>query len=145
MAFQRTQNNAFIHAGTVSSIAGNSIVVSLDQNVQCDSCRAKSACGVADSKAKEVVVTDPGQAYALNEQVEVVLKKGTGLKAVFWAYVFPFLLLTTVLLVASSYLEEWLAGLMAIGVLAPYYLLIHWLNNSFKEKFRVSVQKKVWL
>jgi sigma-E factor negative regulatory protein RseC len=77
----------------------------------------------------------------VDESVQVFLKKGLGLKAVFWAYVFPFILLFAVLLIASALYQEWLAGLLAIGVLIPYYLLLYVLKNSFKSAFKVSVSK----
>ncbi|MBT8263970.1 MAG: SoxR reducing system RseC family protein [Muriicola sp.] len=138
-----SNNNTFIHSGTVSRISGSSVFVSLDQNIHCDSCRAKSACGISESKTKEVEITNAEASFKLNEQVNVVLNKALGLKAVFWAYVFPFILLTTVLVIASLFLPEWQAGLAAIGILVPYYILIHSLSSFFKKKFKVSVLKLV--
>ena len=109
--------------------------------MHCEACNAKSACGVSDSDTKEIEIETPAQKLELNENVEVFLKKDLGLKAVFWAYVFPFILLFAVLLIASTLYPEWLAGLLAIGVLIPYYLLLYVLKNSFKSAFKVSVSK----
>ena len=133
--------NLVKHEGIVSRISSNSITVSLKGNLHCEACNAKSACGVSDSGTKEIEVQTLGRSVELHEHVEVFLEKGLGLKAVFWAYVFPFILLFTVLLVASAIYPEWIAGLLAIGILLPYYLLLYVLKNSFKSAFKVSVSK----
>ena len=133
--------NQVKHEGIVSRISSNSITVSLKGNLHCEACNAKSACGVSDSGTKEIEVQTLGQSVELHEHVEVFLEKGLGLKAVFWAYVFPFILLFAVLLVASARYPEWIAGLLAIGILIPYYLLLYVLKNSFKSAFKVSVSK----
>ena len=138
---QLKDENLVRHEGIVSKVSKDSITVSLMGNLHCEACHAKSACGVSDSDSKEIEIPAPSQSLELNENVEVFLKKDLGLKAVFWAYVFPFILLFAVLLVASSFYQEWIAGLMAIGVLIPYYLLLYVLKNSFKNAFQVSVSK----
>lgn len=129
------------HQGIVSKISSHSITVSLKGNLHCEACNAKSACGVSDSDSKEIEINAPTQSLNLNENVEVFLKKDLGLKAVFWAYVFPFILLFVVLMIASAYYQEWIAGLLALGILIPYYLLLYLLKNSFKSAFQVSVSK----
>lgn len=130
-----------MHQGIVSKISNNTITVSLNGNLHCEACNARSACGVSDTGSKEIEINDPGQSMKLNENVEVFLKKDLGLKAVFWAYVFPFLLLLVVLLLASEAYEEWVAGLLAIGVLIPYYLTLYALRKSIGNRFKVSVSK----
>lgn len=129
------------HEGVVSRISSDSITVSLNGNLHCEACNAKSACGVSDSDSKEIEIHSPAQAMDINEKVEVFLKKDLGLKAVFWAYVFPFIILFAVLLISSTIYEEWIAGLLSLGVLIPYYLLLYALKNSFKNAFKVSVSK----
>ncbi len=134
--------NLVKHEGIVSKISNSSITVSLKGNLHCEACNAKSACGVSDSDSKEIEIQAPAQALELNENVEVFLKKDLGLKAVFWAYVFPFILLFAVLLIGSRVYPEWIAGLLAIGILIPYYSLLYAFKNSFKKAFKVSVSKK---
>ena len=136
-----SDNTSFVHSGTVSRISGSSVFVALDKNVHCDSCRVKAACGISESKNKEVEITNPLDRFSINENVKVVLKKSTGFKAVFWAYLFPFILMMIFLVVGSQFLAEWQAGLLALVVLVPYYLLLKYLNSFFKKKFEVSVLK----
>jgi len=110
--------DTYLHKGVVSRIDAGAITVTLDADAHCASCRAKAACGVSDAVTREIRIPGAGTGFALRQPVEVCLRKNLGWQAVFWAYVFPFLLLITVLLVASSYLEEWLAGLMAAWTVA---------------------------
>ncbi|MEO1009757.1 MAG: SoxR reducing system RseC family protein [Bacteroidota bacterium] len=136
-----TANDTFIHFGKISKIHRNVFTVTLEGNVHCESCRAKGTCGISDSGAKEVVVSDSKGAFGLNEQVAVVLKKRTGLKAVFWAYLFPFLLMVFTLWIASGFVAEWMAGLLSLLILVPYYGIIYFLRDAFKKAFRISILK----
>ena len=129
------------HEGIVSKIANDVVTISLKGNINCEGCKAKSACGVSESNDKEIEISYSSQPLKLNENVEVLLNKNLGLKAVFWAYVFPFIIMLTVLLIASTLFKEWIAGLLAIAVLIPYYLMLYALKNTFKKAFKLSILK----
>lgn len=131
--------NAFSHSGVISKLKGASVVVSLDENPNCDGCRAKSVCGISDSPSKEVEIFQAVGSFKPNQRVEVVLKKSLGHKAVFWAYIFPFLLMVLTLLTASMFFAEWMAGLLSVLILGPYYLLIYALSDYFKKTFQFSL------
>ena len=139
MDFKPKETNIFIHSGVVSQINSRSIIVSLDKNVHCESCSAKGVCGVSDSASKEVEITDPERSFKLNEPVEVVLKKNLGHKAVFWAYIFPFILMLLTLLTTSFLFAEWVAGLLSLLILIPYYATVYMLKNYFKRTFKISI------
>lgn len=129
------------HEGVVSKISNSIVTVSLKGNINCEACNAKAACGVSESNSKEIEFSNLTQSLKLNENVEVLLKKNLGLKAVFWAYVFPFILMLTVLLIASTLFKEWIAGLLSIAILIPYYFMLYVLKNSFKKTFRLTILK----
>ena len=133
--------DAYVHSGVISKKDNGSLIVSLDENVHCESCRAKSTCGISESGSKEVEISSTDESFALNEQVNVILKKGLGLQAVFWAYIFPFLLMVLTLMVSSLFLKEWMAGILSLLILVPYYLLLYVLRNVFKKTFKISVVK----
>jgi len=130
------------HLGVVSKITKTVITVSLEGNINCEACNAKAACGVSESNAKEVEIKRTNQSVKLNERVTLSMQKELGLKAVFWAYFFPFILLFVVLIVSANYFKEWIAGLLSLSVLVPYYLILYFSNNFFKSTFRVSIVKK---
>lgn len=141
MDSKETNTDTFIHSGVISKINGSSIIVALDPNVHCESCRAKGVCGVSDSVSKEVEVTQIDRSFKLHEPVDVVLKKNLGQKAVLWAYGFPFVLMLLTLFITSLIFEEWIAGLLSLFILIPYYVLLHVFNNYFRKTFKVSILK----
>ncbi|EAR01122.1 SoxR reducing system RseC family protein [Maribacter sp. HTCC2170] len=133
------------HDGVISKISNNKITVALKGNINCDGCKAKAVCGAADSNGKEIEVDNVSQQLDLNEDVTVLLKKNLAIKAVFLAYILPFIFLLLTLLLASNYFEEWFAGLLALAILLPYYLIIYALRGSFKKEFKVSILKTTQL
>lgn len=135
------KNDTFVHSGLISKISGQTITVNLEQNIHCDSCRAKSSCGISESSTKAVEVLNSKDSFKINEEVNVVLKKALGLKAVFWAYVFPFILMFSTLIIASNFLKEWLAGLISLLIIVPYYIVLYFLKNALKSAFQVSILK----
>ena len=140
-SFNSSDKNLIKHEGVISKISKNGIIISLKGNINCEGCKAQSACGVSDSNDKEIEIPTTNIAYALNETVNLVLEKQLGLKAVFWAYVFPFILMMITLIIFSAFFEEWIAGLVSLFVLVPYYFMLYMLNDSFKRAFKISIFK----
>lgn len=139
MGYQPEETEAFVHTGVVSEMKGSSIIVALDENVHCESCSARGACGVTDSVNKTVEVNNPEGSFKLNQPVEVILKKDQGRKAVYWAYIFPFLLMLATLVTSSLFLQEWMAGVLSLLILIPYYGMVYALKSYFKKTFSISV------
>lgn len=136
------------HSGAISKITGSTITVALDGNINCEGCKAKAACGASESPNKTVEIerqelseSKNGGSFRLHETVDVRMQAELGLKAVFWAYIFPFILMLFVLIIASAFVSEWQAGLFSLAILIPYYGIIHYLNPVFKKKFKISIQK----
>ena len=139
--YKKDDIKQIIHQGVVSKITSNKITVALKGNVNCEGCKAQSACGVSDSNDKEIEILNSSQSFQLNETVDVILKRELGLKAVFWAYVFPFILMFVVLIATSFFFKEWIAGLLSLFVLIPYYLMLYVSKDRFQKAFQVSILK----
>lgn len=137
----KTKKHTIKHEGLVSKVSKNAITISLTGNVNCEGCKAQSACGVSESNDKEIEIENPTQSFQLNESVDVVLNRELGLKAVFWAYVFPFILMFFVLIITSLFLDELIAGLLSLAILVPYYFMLFVLKDTFKKAFQVSILK----
>ena len=137
----KNKKDTINHEGIISKISEDGIIVSLKGNVNCEGCKAQSACGVSDSNDKEIEIANPIQSFQLNETVDVVLRRELGLKAVFWAYVFPFILMFLVLVITSLFLKEWVAGLLSLAILIPYYFMLFVLKDKFQKAFQVSILK----
>jgi len=129
------------HSGVISKINKSFVTVSLNDDLNCEGCKAKGACGVSDANSKEIEVPNTFQSLTLNEDVDLIMQKELGLKAVFWAYIFPFILLFSVLLVTSFFVKEWIAGLISLLVLVPYYLSLYVFNTSFQKAFKINIVK----
>lgn len=137
-----TKPNSFVkHAGVVTKLSKDSVIVKLTGNVNCSSCHAKSACGVSEEDAKTIEVFDHSQSFKLNESIDVIMGNDKGLKAVFYAYVFPFILLFLTLVISINFLKEWQAGLLALFVLIPYYILLYLLNTVLRKEFNITLLK----
>ncbi len=139
--FKAVNKNFIEHSGVISKITKTVVTVSLEGNINCEACNAKAACGVSESNSKEIEIENTNQSFQLNEGVDVIMLKELGLKAVFWAYIFPFILLFIVLIVSSIFFKEWIAGLISIFILIPYYLALYLLQNSFRNYFKISIIK----
>lgn len=129
------------HEGNILHISNGMVTVALKGNINCEACNAKAACGVSETNAKEIEVEITDTTFQINEEVQVVLEKQLGMKAVFWAYVFPFILVISVLIISSGFFKEWIAGLLSIFVLLPYYLFLYAYKNSFKKAFKITILK----
>ena len=136
-----SSNQLIKHYGKVSKISNNVVTVFLDDNINCVGCQAKAACGISESNMKEIKVITNNHSYSVNEPVTVFMQKELGLKAVFWAYFFPFILMFMMLIISSAFFKEWIAGLAAIFILVPYYLIIYSMKNSFQNTFKISILK----
>ncbi|MBT8280862.1 MAG: SoxR reducing system RseC family protein [Muriicola sp.] len=141
MDLQEQRSNEFVHSGVVSKIQEKSILVSLDKNIQCDSCSVKGVCGVSDLSTKIIEIPNTEKSFQIDENVTVTLKRSLGQKAVFWAYLFPFILMLGTLIIASAIFAEWIAGLLSLLILVPYYTVVYSLRDYFQKTFRISVMR----
>lgn len=134
--------NSFVkHEGIISKITKEGIVVALKGNINCEGCKAQSACGVSESNDKEITILSSDNSFKLNDTVDIVLERSLGLKAVFWAYLFPFIVMMFVLIISSYFFSEWIAGILSFSILGPYYLMLFIFNNKFKKAFKLSILK----
>jgi len=136
-----TNNKSILHEGVVTKITDDVVTITLKGNINCDGCKAKMACGASESTDKEIEIFNSISNIQLNENVEVALNKSLGLRAVFFAYVLPFIIMLSVLLISSTLVKEWIAGVLSILVLLPYYTILSFMKNSFKETFKFSILK----
>ncbi|WP_162879999.1 SoxR reducing system RseC family protein [Lutibacter oceani] len=140
-SYKGGNKNEIKHEGYISKITNQVITVSLKGNVNCEGCKAQSACGVSESNDKEIEILNTNQSFKLSDPVNVVLEKSLGLKAVFWAYVFPFILMMLTLIITSNFLKEWIAGLVSLFMLIPYYFVLYKMKSSFQKAFQISILK----
>lgn len=130
------------HLGFIETVTGNKATVRINSQSACAACHAKGACTAADQEDKILSVSTGGNSYKVGEQVKVLIAQRTGLKAVAFGYVYPFLLLMAILIILSvAGVSELKAGLWSLASLPPYYLGIYLLREKIDSSFSFTLVK----
>jgi sigma-E factor negative regulatory protein RseC len=131
------QTDSVTHPGIVMQISGHIAEVMILAKSACSSCQVKGACNMAEMEEKRVFVElPPEHSFKSGQQVNVMMKQSLGNFAVFLGYILPFLILLLTLIVSISVgLGEGVAGLLALGILVPYYFVLYRLRSRLSRKF----------
>ena len=133
------------HDGIVVGISDSSISVEIVSKSACASCHAKSVCAVGDSAVKTVEVPlSIGTMAAdckVGDSVKVVLSSSLGVNAVWLAYVAPLaVLLASILVFSSVGMRDLYTGLLSIGVVALYYVILSFFRKRLDRIFTFSIE-----
>ena len=131
------------HKGKIVRITPQVTTVAILQHGACGECHAAGLCGMADLAQKAVEVpTDPYAGYGVGDEVEVLLKASMGMKAVWLAYFIPLLVLLAVILsLIGLGLGEVPAGLIGIGAIAVYYLVLYLLRDKLRNEYIFTIKR----
>lgn len=133
-----------MHKGTVASIDDGLITISITSQSACASCHAKGTCTSADVKEKEVHIYNHKGKVEVGDQVLIGCKQELGIKALFLGYLLPFLLVLSILIIATIFTDrEEIAGISALAVLVPYYFIIYLFKDRIKKTFSFSIEKVI--
>jgi sigma-E factor negative regulatory protein RseC len=130
------------HRGIITEIEPDIIRVCIIAESACAACHAKGFCSVADQKEKVIEARNrKPNSYKIGDNVQVTMKKVTGLKAVLYGYFLPFIILMiTLLLIFEITGNQAIAGLSALGILVPYYFGLYLLREKLKSGFEFEVR-----
>lgn len=131
------------HRAKVIHVADNYVDVVVLSESACASCHAKGQCGAAESREKRMIIETPMASYfSEGEEVEVFTEKVMGIKAVWVAYILPFLLVLFLLLVLlQAGYGELISGISALLVLIVYYIVLYALRNRISREFVFNIRK----
>ncbi len=128
------------HNGIVSAIYADHLVVTIINQSACSACHARGGCLASDMKEKEIEVPRPEGDYIQGQHVTVVLRESMGIKALFYGYLLPFLILILTLVVVLELTgNELVGGVSALAMLGPYYLLLYLIRDRMKKSFSFSI------
>ncbi|MGN1046273.1 MAG: SoxR reducing system RseC family protein [Candidatus Cryptobacteroides sp.] len=132
------------HTGKIIEITPEFTTVEIVSSSACSSCHAKGLCGMSEDKVKTIMIpTDPYASYSAGDEVNVLLKKTMGLKAVWISYVIPLAILMILILSLSAVtVHEVYAGLGAVAGVALYYLGIYLLRDKLSKDFVFYIKEK---
>ena len=130
------------HRGRIVSITPEITTVEIVSESACAACHAKGLCSLGDSTVKQVELPTRGwDNYDVGQEVNVVLRASMGHKAVWLAYVIPLIILVATLLgTLAAGGSELLAGGVAIGAIALYYLVIWLLRGRLRNEYIFNIK-----
>lgn len=133
---------AIKHSGVIKEIDDHQYYVSIVAQSACASCSVKGVCNVSEMKDEIVEVPrTKSENFAVGDKVEVLMEKSQGTKAVMLGYIVPFLLVLVTLIVSLNLIgNEGLAGLISVGILIPYYLILYVNRERLKTAFRFRIR-----
>jgi sigma-E factor negative regulatory protein RseC len=100
-------------------------------------------CGTADATHKAITVPATMGNWAVGQEVQVLLKRSMGFKAVWLAYAIPLAVLLAVLLgLNAAGVGELASGLVAIGAVALYYLVLLLFRDKLRNEYSFYIKEK---
>ena len=131
------------HKGNIIKIEGNLITVKILQVSACAHCAEKKFCTLAESKEKEITVSETNtEAYSVGEEVQIVTQKRQVFTAVLWAYIMPLILLFIGVGVGTLLnLPEVHTALLGIAAVAIYYVFLMAINKILSKSLEFKISK----
>ncbi|MFA5417927.1 MAG: SoxR reducing system RseC family protein [Bacteroidales bacterium] len=136
--------NTVTHPGFIKVIEPDKVEVTMVSVSGCASCQIKGSCSVSDTQVKSVWIhLDDTSSYRMGQEVTVEMSQTLGTWAVLLGYVFPFVVLLIGLIIfIESGLDQGLAGLLAVGLLLPYYGILYLMRNWLGKRFTYTLLDK---
>ena len=134
-------NSTIEHTGIVQNISDNSAQVLIVVKGACASCNVQSVCNPSEMQEKIIEVKLLEKKFSVGDIVCVSLQERDGIKALFWAYILPFLLLASSFFILSmNTTNEAIIGLGALSILLPYYFILFLLKERMKRQFNFFIK-----
>jgi sigma-E factor negative regulatory protein RseC len=131
------------HIGKIVAIDADFITVEIVAESACSSCHAAGMCGTADATHKAITVPATMGDWTVGQEVQVLLKRSMGFKAVWLAYAIPLAVLLAVLLgLNATGVGELASGLVAIGAVALYYLVLLLFRDKLRNEYSFYIKEK---
>lgn len=135
--------NKIKHLGIVENINGSYVQVRIQQTSACSSCSVKAHCNASETKEKLIDVYNRNCLDCqVGDQVWITGETSMGMKAVWLAFVLPFMILLLVLFIAMNLTErdEVVSAIMSLVMLIPYYLIIYMCRKKLSRTFMFTLE-----
>lgn len=133
------------HIGVVKEIKKNGLIVEIISKSACGTCNAAGVCSASEVMKKNIYIPHYAvdDKYKEGDQVEVLLKKQMGIKAVVLAYILPIIIMMFLVLSLSyAGINELLTGLIIIGGVAVYYTILYFFRRSLSREYVFGIRRK---
>jgi len=123
--------------------SGNGIVnVRISPASACSDCHSKASCSLFGTTEKILDIPADTSEFRTGDRVGVAITQSMGNKAIALGYFVPFLLvLFTLIALTLLRLKEWQAGLIAISMLIPYYIILYFSRSKLRKTFTFTLKK----
>lgn len=130
---------------TVTRVTSSEIDVEVCRPEACQGCKAHKMCHMEeDGKGKSMTLINDGQGYYEGEQVMLVMRRSSGLKAALIAYLIPVVLLIATLLICQSAGEtEIVSAVITLSVLVLYFIGVRLLRGRLNREFSIEIEKVI--
>jgi sigma-E factor negative regulatory protein RseC len=138
-----SKEKSVTHKGTIIEITQECIRVEIINKSMCAACHAKGFCSAGDTKDKiiDVEYYNNGE-FAVGDEVEVIMNRSMGFKAVWISYVIPLVILLIFLLTLQGLgFSELHSGLFALLAVCVYYLMVYLFKDKLANKFVFTIVK----
>ncbi|MDR0368061.1 MAG: SoxR reducing system RseC family protein [Bacteroidales bacterium] len=131
------------HTGKVIAVLPNEVRVEVERGDACASCTNKTSCMFGNTTTQIIPIKTPfASSFSEGEAVVVSMETSSGLKAVWYAYLIPFILLVASFVVFRClFRSEPLQILLTLLFVAVYYFILYKTKNRMDKKFRFFVSK----
>ncbi|MCQ2195995.1 MAG: SoxR reducing system RseC family protein [Bacteroidaceae bacterium] len=130
------------HQGKIEGIADGIVKVRILQSSACSGCSAAKLCQSSETKEKfvDVRVADVSS-YQVGDNVVLCGSLTQGLKATWWAYALPLLLVISSVVVAFNLTQsDGIAAAVALLVLVAYYGGMYAMRSKFEKRFSFTIE-----
>ena len=127
--------------GVITNIEDDTLSIKITTCSACSQCSAKSFCSISEQKDKIITTKVTNSSlYNINDYVDISINQPLAIKAVFYSYVLPLiLLLATIIILYTMGFNDFISGISGIIVLIPYYFGLFLLRNKFRADFKFIV------
>lgn len=132
------------HSGVVERVEADAVRVRITSRSACGSCKARAACGLAETQDKIIEVRTPQAGeYCPGEAVTVGVRRRAGAVAVVYAYVGALAVLLAVLLTANLALgwSDGASALAALAGVALYYGVLGLFRRKIEHTIHFTITK----
>ena len=130
------------HEGIVESVGTSRVNVRIVNESACSACHANGTCSAADLQDKLIEIsTNDSELYSVGQKVVITGQSKQGFKAALFAYVIPTVLMISSMLITFTITNnDILSGILALGILIPYFTIISLLRKKLQKTFSFSLK-----
>ncbi|MEI6048502.1 MAG: SoxR reducing system RseC family protein [Bacteroidota bacterium] len=128
------------HEGIVRKIDKKSAIVIISATSACSGCHAEGSCTLS-GKEEKIIEVSGSYNVKPGDTVTILMKQSMGYAALFLGYLFPLISVVVILIILISMkVPELSAGLISLGMVIPYYIILYLFRRRINEKFTFTLK-----